>query len=143
MNTSRLRRPVWFVSGATFGLVVAALTTQAFMVSAGADPSGSTFVPIAPCRLFDYRPSSGVGTRNIPVGPDETVVQQITGAVGACNIPPTATGVAINVTITGPTAASNLRIFPADVAVPNASNLNWSARQKAASHPSSTRPDTG
>jgi hypothetical protein len=51
--------------------------------------------------------------------------QNVTGTNGDCNIPSDAVGVAMNVTIVSPTAQSNLRVFPADIATPNASNLNW------------------
>jgi hypothetical protein len=57
-------------------------------------------------------------------------VQQVTGDIGDCAVPSDATAVAMNVTITEPTAPSFLTIFPADVAtVPTVSSLNWAAGQ--------------
>ncbi len=124
--TVRLRSLLWFVTGAALMLVGTLIVTSAWRADAAPGPGETTFVPIPPCRLFDYRPGAGVSTRSTPIGPAETVTQQVTGVVGACNIPADATGIAMNVTATDPTAVSNLRIFPADVVdVPNASNLNY------------------
>jgi hypothetical protein len=84
------------------------------------------FVPIAPCRLFDYRPPPDtVGPRTTPLQPQEVYAQQVTGPVGNCTIPTTATAVAMNMTIVGPTANSFLTVWPADAARPLASSLNW------------------
>ncbi len=128
-STVRVRSLVWFATGAALSILATVMVVQTWRADAAASEDETTFVPITPCRLFDYRPGAGVSQRSTPIGPAETATQQITGAVGACTIPPDATGVALNVTITQPTAASNLRIFPAGVPVPNASNLNWTAGQ--------------
>jgi hypothetical protein len=103
--------------------------------TAGAGPEArpgeidATFVPVQPCRLFDLRPDHG-GDRTAPLGPGEVYVQQVTGAVGDCNLPADVTGVTMNVTIVRPTARSYLTIYPADLTtVPNVSNLNWIADQ--------------
>ena len=128
-STLRVRSLVWFATGAVLSLLATVIVLQTWRADAAPGDTETTFVPVAPCRLFDYRPAAGVSARNTPIGPGETATQQITGAVGACNIPPDATGVSLNVTITQPTAASNLRIFPAGLPLPNASNLNWTAGQ--------------
>ena len=87
-------------------------------------------VPITPCRLFDTRTGSDtVGTRSTPLGADETYLVPVWGTHGRCAIPAGATGVSLGVTIVNPTAASYLTIFPADVARPLASSLNWVAGQ--------------
>ena len=111
-----------------------ALVSASWRADAGPGDDDATFVPVAPCRLFDYRPGDQVGDRNTPLGPGETHTQQVTGDVGNCvgpaAVPPDAVGVSMNVTIAEPTAQSNLRVFPADVTeVPLASNLNWVAGQ--------------
>jgi hypothetical protein len=86
----------------------------------------AAFFPITPCRLFDTRPApSQVGPRSAPLGPREVYTVQVTGATGNCTIPADATGVAMNVTTVGGTGASFLTVWPADVAQPQASNLNW------------------
>jgi hypothetical protein len=126
----RPRSVLWFVVGVTMTVALAGVFVGVRTIAApGAGET--TFVPIAPCRLFDYRPApDNVGQRIGALGPSETNTQQATGAVGNCNVPSTATGVSMNVTIVAPTAASYLTIFPADLATPpTASNLNWVAGQ--------------
>jgi hypothetical protein len=61
----------------------------------------------------------------LAAGDSNVHTQQVTGNVGNCVIPSDAVAVSMNVTIVSPTAQSNLRVFPADVATPTASNLNW------------------
>lgn len=97
-------------------------------------PAGqSVFVPVEPCRLFDYRPHPDqVGPRNTPLAPGETHVQQVTGTEGFCDVPFGATAVAMNVTAVFPTEQSNLKLFPADrVIPPTVSNLNFGPGQRA------------
>ena len=48
-------------------------------------------------------------------------------AGGACGVPGTARAVAYNVAVTQPTAAGNLRLFPAGSAIPAASSINYAA----------------
>ncbi len=93
---------------------------------------GASFVPVAPCRLFDTRPGAPPDdSLKSPVGGGEAAVrtQQVTGAVGDCAVPAEAVAVSMNVTAVNGTAQSNLRLFPADVPTPTASNLNWLAGQ--------------
>lgn len=85
----------------------------------------SSFVPITPCRLLDTRATDQVGERGTPLGPEETFVTPVWGTHGKCTIPTGATGVSLGVTITNPTAASYLTVFPADASKPLASHLNW------------------
>ena len=127
-GTIRVRSVAWFATAVVLTLVCTLLVTQAWSVGAAPGDDDSTFVPVPPCRLFDMRPDPfNVGPKSTPLGPGESNVytQQVTGTNGDCVIPADAVGVSMNVTIVDPTAQSNLRIFPADVATPNASNLNW------------------
>jgi hypothetical protein len=132
MPTIRIRSAAWFASGIAISLIIAAtfLSVRSF---AAPGPDETTFVPITPCRLFDYRPAPNtVGTRTSPLGPAEVHTQQVTGTVGNCTIPTDATGIALNVTATGATAQTNIRLYPADVTTPPiVSNLNVSAGQPA------------
>lgn len=104
------------------------------LTSAISTNGGNSFVPIAPCRLFDTRPGAPVGPRTAPLGPGETYTQQVTGTNGQCvGISADATAVALNVTAVQGTAVSYLTIFPADLgSPPNASNLNWLAGEPPA-----------
>jgi hypothetical protein len=127
---------VWFATGVVLTLLATVLVMQTWRVDAVPGDTDSTFVPTSPCRLFDYRPAPHtVGPRSAPLGAGDTHIQQVTGSNGDCigplAIPGDAVAVAMNVTAVGPTAQSNLRVFPADVAtVPTVSNLNFSAGQK-------------
>lgn len=130
MTSVRVRSALWLMTGVALSLI----TTIVFHGIQGAAAPGSgesTFVPVSPCRLFDYRPAPNtVGPRSSALGAGESAVQQVTGAIGTCNIPSGATAVAMNVTIVAPTAASFLSVYPANLAQPpKASNLNWSAGQ--------------
>jgi len=129
MVTLRLRSIVWFATGAVLAVFATVLVTQAWQADAAADDEDSTFVPVTPCRLFDTRADQPPpGGKKTPLGAGEGNVytQQVTGSVGNCvGIPAGATAISMNVTIVNPTAQSNLRIYPADAALPTASNLNW------------------
>ncbi|MAT03642.1 MAG: hypothetical protein CL424_01160 [Acidimicrobiaceae bacterium] len=120
-RTVRLATVIWIATAIALIVVSTVIATQAWSVSAAPGDDDATFVPIAPCRVFDQRDS-------VPMGPDETVTQQITGTHGDCTIPDDAVAVSMNVTIVLPTAASHLTVFPADLATtPNVSSLNWPA----------------
>lgn len=99
------------------------VTQQVF----GADPpTQSAFVPVVPCRLLDTRPSTQVGPRSTPLGPTEALPVAVWGTNGNCDIPSTATGIAMNVTAVGGTQPSFLTLWPTDAAQrPGTSNLNW------------------
>ncbi len=119
------RRELAFLA-AGFALAIASFVTlRALPATATASDDGTTFVPIENCRLFDTRPEFNIGPRSTPIGPDEVHRQPVTGTVGDCSIPATATGVAMNVTVVDPTAASFLTVFPYAPSPPNASNLNY------------------
>ena len=82
--------------------------------------------PLTPARIMDTR--SGVGVPKAPVGPGQTVTLNVFGAgqVPASGV----SAVVLNVTVTGPTAASYLTVYPADAPQrPTASNLNFSAKE--------------
>lgn len=130
MLSIRIRSMVLFAAGVSAALIFSAVFVGVRARAAGG-AAESTFVPVSPCRLFDYRPAPDtVGPRTSPLGPQETEIQQVTGSVGDCAVPAGASGVAMNVTIVSPTAPSFLTLFPADDdAKPLASHLNWIAGQ--------------
>ncbi len=119
------------VLGGALGVVLAITATQAWQATAAPGDSDSTYVPVQPCRLVDMRPGTApTDGKKTPLGAGVANVytQQVTGNVGSCvGIPSDAVAVAMNVTITNPTAQSFLTIYPSDQALPNASNLNWVA----------------
>jgi len=76
-----------------------------------------------PTRVLDSRVGVGTGVSgSAPFGPADTRTLQVGGAGG---VPANATAVIMNVTVTSPTAASHLTVFPEGVAMPTASNLNF------------------
>ena len=79
------------------------------------------FIPVTPCRVADTRNPNGayggpalVGalTRDFTIG-------------GQCGIPSGAEAVSFNFTITGGTAAGDLRFYPAGSVLPLVSTINW------------------
>ena len=98
----------------------------------GADGAG--FAALAPSRILDTR--RGVGAPTGKLGPQGTTDLQVTGSLPTADgttvtVPANARAVVLNVTATGPTAATNVRVYPtsADGAVPTVSNLNVSRGQ--------------
>lgn len=84
-------------------------------------PDGARFHATSPSRLMDTR--DGQGVRLGVVGTGETVTLQVAGRGG---VPATgARSVALNVTVTQPTAPSFVTVAPSDVARPTASNINF------------------
>ncbi len=94
------------------------------------DPASSPgpdglFNPLTPARLLDTR--SGNGAPIAKLGPGQSLNLQVTGRGG---VPSTgAEAVVLNVTVTNPSLASYLTIFPTGVTMPVASNLNFKAGQ--------------
>lgn len=88
------------------------------------DPGGR-YTPLTPARILDTR--TGIGGLPGRIGSGATVDVQVTGQGG---VPTTGVAaVAMNVTVTGPTAGGFLTIFPAGTARPLASNLNFTPGQ--------------
>jgi hypothetical protein len=85
--------------------------------------TGSSLQTAAPTRLLDTRQSG------VPVGPGETIQVPVIGGGAA---PATATAVALNVTVTRPTAISHLTVFPAGGPRPGTSSLNFDAGETIA-----------
>jgi len=131
-GTIRVRTVAWCAVATVLVLVCSLLIAQPWAVNAAPGDEDATLFPVAPCRLFDFRPGQEpAGGKKSPLGAGAGNVhtQQVTGTVGNCVIPADASAVAMNVTIVNPTAQSNLRVYPADASLPTASNLNWVAGQ--------------
>jgi hypothetical protein len=84
-----------------------------------APPSAGLYTAIVPNRVLDTR--YGIGGAAAPVGQGQTINVQV-GASGV-------TAVVLNVTVTNPTAASFLTVFPSGTTPPLVSNLNFIAGQ--------------
>lgn len=123
-----------FIAGVMTVAAVAVAAAQPWTAGAAPGDNDAAFVPTAPCRLFDTRPGDvNVGPRATPLGPSDTFVATVRGNNGNCSgIGPDAIGVAMNVTIVGPSSPSFLTVFPANLSEPpTASNLNWSGGEAA------------
>lgn len=129
---SRARPAMAFIAGAAVTVAATIGVLHGWNAGASSSVGDTTFVPVAPCRLFDYRPAPDkVGPKSSPLGPGEVYTQPVTGANGNYTIPSDATAVAMNVTAVNPTRQSNLRIYPANLATPpTVSNINFTAGQK-------------
>jgi uncharacterized repeat protein (TIGR01451 family) len=99
---------------------VAANNTASLAIPVGRTMS---FYTLAPCRLVDTRNVAGIrGGPALAAG-----VARTFPIAGACSVPSTAWAVSLNVTVTQPTAAGNVRLFPAGTPVPLTSTLNYAA----------------
>jgi hypothetical protein len=91
--------------------------------------AGMGFHPVTPRRLLDTRSGSRVGPYATPMAPGQARDVTVTGMGG---VPDNAGAVALNVTVTGTTAAGFLTIWPDGQGQPAASSLNWAAGQTIA-----------
>lgn len=92
------------------------------------------FRPLSPARVLDTR--TPLGGHLGQLGPGQTLTMRL---AGAGNVPLTgAEAVVMNVTVTRPSAASYLTVFPAGQARPLASSLNWVQGENAANRVTAT-----
>jgi len=84
-----------------------------------AGQAAGTFSPVSPTRVLDTRNSS-------PVGADSSVSFKVAGVNG---IPAKVSAVVFNLTVTQPRSLGFITAYASGTARPNASNLNFSARQ--------------
>ena len=88
---------------------------------------GDSFHGLAPARILDSRPGPGnAGGFSTPWGPAVTRDVQVGGLGG---VPSDADAVVLNVTVTNPSAAGFLSIFPAGGTRPTISSLNFTPGQ--------------
>jgi hypothetical protein len=94
------------------------------------DDDGLSFYTISPCRLIDTRdPDGPLGGPALIAGTDRVFT-----IVDNCDVPPTAKAVSVNLAVTSPTAAGNLRLYPAGTPRPLVSTINYSAGQTRANN---------
>jgi hypothetical protein len=87
-------------------------------------PGGGQVFGVDPQRLFDSR--TGQNTTRGPFGSGESRPVQVTGQAG---VPGNASAVILNVTVTEPTSAGFVTVWPTGTAMPLASSLNFVAGQ--------------
>jgi hypothetical protein len=79
------------------------------------------FYTLEPCRLVDTRDTVGTyGGPALAAG-----APRVFPLAGRCGIPAGARALSVNLTVTQPTAAGNLRLYPAGLPVPLVSSLNY------------------
>lgn len=81
---------------------------------------GHDFHSIAPCRIVDTRSSTALAS-----GSERLF--DLSSSLAACNIPPTARALALNVAVTGADGVGYITLFPGDAAPPVASSINFRA----------------
>ena len=90
----------------------------------------ASFHTVAPCRALDTRGTPGpAGGPAIGAGTNRAIT-----LAGRCGIPYSATAVSLNLTVTQPAVAGNLRLFAGSTAPPLASALNYRAGQTRANN---------
>src|SRR5262245_59191313 len=148
MSRPRPRGIAWLAI-VTVGLLAVCALSLAAPASASIPPPydevlGNGYQAISPYRLMDTREGQG----GAPLGPGETRILTVTG-VGPLPGPHALVGgggaqhinnqivrtIAVNVTVTNPSAASHLRIWdngPEGLPDPTTSNINFAAGQTVA-----------
>jgi hypothetical protein len=111
---------VWAVRGPDSALGVTNFARYSITVGPVA-PVPSGFTGRAPTRVLNTL--AGTGAPKAKLGAGGTLTLTVPG------LPTGTTAVAINVTVTTPTAASYLSVYPGGTARPGASNLNYVAGQ--------------
>ncbi len=121
----RLTRVALLLAAVVGGLVVAVAAPTSAPGIAGA--ASLPFQAVAPSRLADTRPGFGtVDGQGAGAGPSTDLVVAVTGRAG---VPPDATAVTVNVTVTEATGDGFVTVYPCGQARPWASNLNFGAAQ--------------
>ncbi len=95
------------------------------------------FVPVTPCRRIDTRLAADAP--ELAAGEQRTFVL----TTGPCTIPSTAKSVAVNVTVTQPGAAGDLRLFATGTPVPPSTTINFAKDQTRANNAVVALPSDG
>ncbi|HTO87963.1 MAG TPA: choice-of-anchor tandem repeat GloVer-containing protein [Thermoanaerobaculia bacterium] len=97
------------------------------------------FYTLTPCRVLDTRNAAApLGGPALAAGAD-----RIFPLAGTCGIPADARSVSLNVTITQPTAAGDLRLFPGGAALPLVSTINYRLGETRANNAIATLGPSG
>lgn len=100
-------------------------------------PPATKFYPLTPCRFVDSRwdalltyggPAYTAGETRVITVTDNTSMPH------ACGVPSTAKAVALNVTVTAPSVAGAMRLYPGGETVPVASALSYPAGRTRANN---------
>jgi hypothetical protein len=89
---------------------------------------GLYFHAVEPCRVIDTRDTSKGGPALV------AGVERVFIGANRCGVPLTARALSVNVTVTSPTSAGNLRLYPVGIDRPQVSTVNYSAGQTRANN---------
>ena len=89
-------------------------------VAAQVGLGGSRFFPLTPCRVFDTRTAGAAPA--LAAGATRTFA-----VAGVCGVPTDAVAVSANVTVTEAAAPGEVRMFPGDLPLPQASTVSFRA----------------
>ena len=104
--------------------------SESLTITVADEPTPPGFFTLTPCRVLDTRQAAGDhGGPALAAGAVRTFI-----LAGRCGIPATATAVSVNLTVTQPSEAGNLRVYPAGIPVPGASSINYAAGQTRANN---------
>ncbi|HEV3457312.1 MAG TPA: S8 family serine peptidase [Thermoanaerobaculia bacterium] len=117
-------------------------SAQAVATSTTADPNsadntasqsvavGLGFYTLTPCRLLDTRNPDGA------FGGPALAAQATRVFTGRnfCGVPSDATGLSVNITVTGGTTGGDLQLYASDIAAPGTLNIAWSTGQTRANN---------
>jgi hypothetical protein len=96
--------------------------SESLTITVEDNPTPPGFFTVTPCRLIDTRNADGEYGGPALVAASDRTFDIVSGP---CGIPATASAISVNVTVTGATAAGNLRLFPAGVTAPSVSTINY------------------
>jgi glucose/arabinose dehydrogenase len=103
---------------------------QVRRVSGPAPAVSTQYFTVTPCRLVDTRRAAGpTGGPALAGGASRSFT-----ATGACGVPAGAVALAINLTVTNPTATGSFTAYAAGSTVPGTSTLSFSTSQTRASN---------
>ena len=114
------------------------------------DASAGAFVPITPARVYDSRKNNAVNAATGPLTSGGNRLVSVANAytphsntVAIPNVVPAgARAVAINLTVTGPSAPGFMFIAPGGTATATGSSINWSAAQQTIANGLIVGPNT-
>jgi hypothetical protein len=124
-NAPILWTPSTSCSSCTLRVTVSSVVSSVpVTISNGTSPTG-VFFTVDPCRVADTRgPIGPYGGPSLGGGNDRSFVLW-----GRCGIPVDARAVSLTVTVTNTNAAGDVRVFPAGIALPLVSTVNWRTGQ--------------
>jgi hypothetical protein len=117
-------------TGGNLALTLPARSATLVVLPYAAIASPLNFYTLPPCRLVDTRGAAGpLGAPALSAG-----VPRVFTLTGSCGVPATAKALSLNVTVVNPSAPGDLRLYPGDQGVPNASTITCAAGKTRANN---------